>query len=308
MRKTVVAVALVVTGLGLAARGSGAVPVVRGPAAAGSSPAATASAGVCSYSSIQRHLYKKGVLTVATDSPAYSPWFENNTPSNGKGYESAVAYAVAKQLGFSRSQVKWTIEPFNSSYAPGPKTFDFDINEISYTTQRRPGRHLQRQLLRRATGTHRPQEEPDREAPHARPSFAPTSTATRSAPRAWRSSTTELRPTQQPQVFNNLERRQVGTPGGRIQALVVDTPTAQYISSSEIPNREWWASSRARASTTGLLFAKGDPLVGCVNMAIAKLTADGTLCQARSTSSSACTPPSRRSSRSRGPQGRTGCP
>ena len=76
------------------------------------------------------------MLTVATDSPAYDPWFENNTPSNGKGYESAVAYAVAKQLGFPKSQVKWTVEPFDASFAPGPKSFDFDINEISYTPER----------------------------------------------------------------------------------------------------------------------------------------------------------------------------
>ena len=76
------------------------------------------------------------MLTVATDTPAYSPWFSGNNPSNGKGYESAVAYAVAKQLGFTNSQVHWTREPFNDSYAPGPKKFDFDINEISYSPQR----------------------------------------------------------------------------------------------------------------------------------------------------------------------------
>ncbi len=73
---------------------------------------------------------------MATDKPVYPPWFENNQPSNGKGYESAVAYAVAAQLGFTPSQVKWAYEPFDSSYAPGPKKFDFDINEISYSPQR----------------------------------------------------------------------------------------------------------------------------------------------------------------------------
>ena len=66
------------------------------------------------------------MLTVATDQPAYPPYFISNNPANGKGFESAVAYAIAKQLGFARQAVKWTVEPFNSSYAPGPKDFDFD--------------------------------------------------------------------------------------------------------------------------------------------------------------------------------------
>jgi polar amino acid transport system substrate-binding protein len=73
---------------------------------------------------------------VANDSPAYPPYFEDNKPANGKGFESAVAYAVASKLGFAPSEVKWTVEPFDSSYAPGPKSFDFDINEISITAPR----------------------------------------------------------------------------------------------------------------------------------------------------------------------------
>lgn len=100
------------------------------------SPATSASTASCTYAGVQGELYAKGVLTVATDQPAYPPWFENNKPSNGQGYESAVAYAIAAQLGFKPSQVKWVYEPFDSSYAPGPKKFDFDINEISYTATR----------------------------------------------------------------------------------------------------------------------------------------------------------------------------
>lgn len=96
--------------------------------------AASAAASACSTSSPD--LYKSGQLTVATDSPAYSPWFDNNDPADGKGFESAVAYAVAAKLGFSKSQVKWVVEPFDNSYAPGAKNFDFDVNEISITPQR----------------------------------------------------------------------------------------------------------------------------------------------------------------------------
>ncbi len=81
-------------------------------------------------------LTRPGRLTVGTDKPAFPPYFEDDDPTNGRGFESAVAYAVARELGFSRDQVTWTTVPFNSSYAPGPKDFDFDINQISITPQR----------------------------------------------------------------------------------------------------------------------------------------------------------------------------
>ncbi len=86
--------------------------------------------------SINADEFAKGKLTVATDTPAYTPWFANNTPSNGKGYESGVAYAIAKELGVKKSNVVWVHEPFNASFEPGNKKFDFDINEISYTASR----------------------------------------------------------------------------------------------------------------------------------------------------------------------------
>ena len=84
-----------------------------------------------------------GVLTVGTDTPAFPPYFDDDDPTNGKGFESAVAYAIADQLGFATDEVKWIRVPFNSSYAPGPKKFDFDINQISIT----PARAKQRRLL-----------------------------------------------------------------------------------------------------------------------------------------------------------------
>src|SRR6478752_2737171 len=77
-----------------------------------------------------------GRLTVATDKPAYPPYFEDDEPANGEGFESAVAFAIADQLGYAKDQVEWVVEPFNSSYAPGPKDFDFDVNQISISPQR----------------------------------------------------------------------------------------------------------------------------------------------------------------------------
>src|ERR671936_830114 len=98
--------------------------------------------GACAKSSLT--LVHSGQLTVGTDNPAYPPWFGGaekkpwkvSDPRSGEGFESAVAYAVAKQLGFSRNEVEWKHVPFANSYAPGPKSFDFDINQISYKPAR----------------------------------------------------------------------------------------------------------------------------------------------------------------------------
>src|SRR5262245_5456311 len=128
MRRIMIAAVAAAIGTTLAACGS--------TSYGGSSAAPASPVDICPKASIGKLLYQPGVLTVGTDKPVYPPWFSGNNPSNGKGYESAVAYAVAKQLGFSSSQVRWVYEPFNNSYAPGPKKFDFDINEISATPKR----------------------------------------------------------------------------------------------------------------------------------------------------------------------------
>jgi len=265
MRKTL-AVVLAVVGLGLTGCGSNA-----------AQPPATQTGGqVCTNAAIQPDLHTHGVLTVATDSPAYPPWFENNTPSNGKGFESAVAYAVAKQLGFSKSHVKWVVEPFNSSYAPGPKTFDFDINEVSYSAARAKAvtfsigyYNVQQALVALKDSMIVKHHSPsDLRSYVYGDQIGTTSLAFINS---------ELKPTQPAQVFNVLNDVKSALQDGRIQALVVDTPTAQYISSSEIPHSVMVAQFPTTGEHYGLLFAKGDPLVGCVDKAIEKLKADGTL-------------------------------
>ena len=113
-------------------------------------------------------LLNDGTLTIATDSPAFPPWFVDDDPTNGEGYESAVAYAVADQLGFAADEVTWVTVPFNNSYKPGAKNFDFDINQISISPERaeavdfsdellrrRPGRRRAEGLRRRGRGQHR---------------------------------------------------------------------------------------------------------------------------------------------------------
>jgi polar amino acid transport system substrate-binding protein len=242
------------------------------PAAGGSSSASAAS---CSNSAIQGQLYAKGMLTVATDKPVYPPWFVNNKPANGQGYESAVAYAVAAQLGFSKSQVTWAYEPFNSSYAPGPKKFDFDINEISYSPQRA-------QVVTFSDSYYDVQQ--------ALVALKNSPIVTKHSPADLKSyvfgdqvGTTSLQfinsqiqPSQTPKVFETLNDVKQALQTKQIAALVTDTPTAEFIT-TEIPGSVVVAQFPSTGEHYGLLFAKGNKLVTCVNKALATLKGNGTL-------------------------------
>jgi polar amino acid transport system substrate-binding protein len=245
-------------------------------AGTGATSSASATVAACSYAGVQDELYAKGVLTVATDQPAYPPWFENNKPSNGKGYESAVAYAVAAQLGFKASQVKWAYEPFDDSYAPGPKKFDFDINEISYTATRA-------QVVTFSNSYYDVQQ--------ALVALKSSPIVTKHTPAELKTYVygdqvgttslafinTDIQPTQTPKIFETLNDVKQALQDKQIAALVTDTPTAQYISSSEIPGSIMVAQFPSTGEHYGLLFAKGNPLVGCVNKALATLKSNGTL-------------------------------
>jgi polar amino acid transport system substrate-binding protein len=269
MKHGVVAAAAVsvVAAAGLAACGSSGAPT------AGSSGSAKTT---CTYSGIQNSLYQKGALTVATDKPAYTPWFENNNPANGKGYESAVAYAVAKQLGFKPSQVHWAYEPFNDSYAPGPKKFDFDINEVSYTAQRAQAVSFSssyydvQQALVALKGT-------PIASKHSPAQLKGYVYGDQIGTTSLQFITSQIQPTATPKVYQTLNVVKEALQTHQIDAFVTDTPTAQYISSSEIPHSEMVAQFPSTGEHYGLLFAKGNPLVSCVNKALATLRANGTL-------------------------------
>jgi polar amino acid transport system substrate-binding protein len=250
-----------------------------GPANDSSSSSGGSSTGSsCSKSSLP--LTNKGELTIATDSPAYPPWFENNDPTNGKGFESAVAYAVADKLGFSRDQVKWTVEPFNKSYAPGPKDFDFDINQISITSQRAKavdfsdGYYDVNQALVALKND-----------PVAKDT---TLAQLKKAKLGAQVGTTSysyvvkyVKPTQQAFAYDTTNDAKSALQGGQIDGIVVDLPTAFYISAVQISGSSVVGQfpSQGQTEQFGMLFEKGSGLVDCVNKALAGLRQDGTLAQ-----------------------------
>jgi polar amino acid transport system substrate-binding protein len=241
------------------------------PAAGGSS----ASAASCSNSAIQSQLYAKGVLTVATDKPVYPPWFVNNKPANGQGYESAVAYAVAAQLGFSKSQVTWAYEPFNSSYAPGPKKFDFDINEISYSAARAQAVTFSDSYYDVQQALVALKNSPI-VTKHSQADLKTYVFGDQVGTTSLQFINSQIQPSQTPKVFETLNDVKQALQTKQIAALVTDTPTAEFIT-TEIPGSVVVAQFPSTGEHYGLLFAKGNQLVTCVNKALATLKANGTL-------------------------------
>jgi polar amino acid transport system substrate-binding protein len=240
-----------------------------------SSQTAAASANTCTPAKLQTH--SKGILTVATDSPAYPPYFEHNDPSNGQGFESAVAYAVAGKLGYSRAKVKWVSEPFDASYSPGPKSFDFDINEISITPARAkavdfsPGYYTNPQAIIVASNS-----------PYA---HAKSLAALKGANIGVQIGTTSLsaaqsviKPTHAPQVFNTSNDVVQAFKIHRVNAIVVDLATAFELTSTELHDTTIAGQFSAPGGDRwGLLMAKGSPIAGCVSRAVTQLQSNGTL-------------------------------
>ncbi|HWU23477.1 MAG TPA: ABC transporter substrate-binding protein [Nocardioides sp.] len=237
----------------------------------------TASAAQCTTD--QLHLLHPGALTVGTDSPAYDPWFVGNDPKNGKGFESAVAYAVAKQLGFTKDQVTWVTVPFNNSYKPGAKDFDFDINQISINAQRAKvvdfsdGYYSAAQAV--VVLKNSPAAGATSLADLAKYKIgAQTGTTSLTAVRD------VIKPASDPLVFQNTNNAKQALLNGQVDAIVADLPTAFYISAAEIPGSEPLGQFSYDGGTPeqfGMLFQKGNPLVSCVNWALGQLKADGTL-------------------------------
>ncbi|MDQ6732043.1 MAG: ABC transporter substrate-binding protein [Actinomycetota bacterium] len=241
--------------------------------AAAGSP--TSSAAACTPGALATQ--SQGVLTVATDSPAYPPYFVNNNPTNGKGFESAVAYAVAAKLGYPAAKVRWTKEPFDASYAPGPKSFDFDINEISITPARSHVVDFSAPYYTNPQGVIVPSGSP----------LAHTTTlaALRNANIGVQIGTTSLsavteliKPLGQPQVFNTSNDVVSAFKIHRINALVTDLATAFQLTATSLPHTTIAGQFSAPGGDRwGLLLSKGSKLTPCVSHAVSALSSDGTL-------------------------------
>jgi polar amino acid transport system substrate-binding protein len=231
-------------------------------------------------------LVNAGKLTVGTDNPAFPPWFGGpekspwkvSDPRSGQGFESAVAYAVASRLGFAKDEVNWIVVPFNTAFAPGPKKFDFAINQISYTPQRAKAVAFsdsyynvnQAVVAKKGTPIAGAQSSADLQKYKLGAQLGTTS---------YQYIKDFIKPSKQPAVFDSNDAAVASLKNGQIDGLVVDLPTAFYVTAAQVPGSKivgQFPTGNA-GERFGMVFEKGNKLVGCVNHALTEMKNDGTL-------------------------------
>jgi polar amino acid transport system substrate-binding protein len=251
-------------------------PGPTGSASESTSSSPSADPAACAASAVRT----PGTLTIGTDSPAYDPWFSNNDPTNGEGFESAVAYAVAEKLGFTGDQVKWVKVPFNSSYAPGKQGyFDFDINQIAITPERAKvvdfsdGYYTAAQAVIMLKG-------PDSEGVTSVSQLQGLRLGAQTGTTSLTAIRNVIKPDSEPVVFEDTNAAKQALLNHQVDAILADLPTALYIVAVEIPKGTIVGQLQAvpgQDEQFGMLFEKGSNLVPCVNQALAMLRDDGTL-------------------------------
>lgn len=217
----------------------------------------------------------EGVFTFGTDQPAYAPWFIDDDPANGKGFESAVAYAVAEKLGYAADEVAWVRVPFNAAIAPGPKTFDANLNEFSITDERKQAVDFSSpyfdvtQALVTVTSS-----------PAAQVTTLAGLQGLRLGAQVGTTSYTAAKDVDPDvAVFNNNDDAKAALSNGQIDAIVLDLPTA-FAVQAELTDGKIVGQlppSGAQSEQFGIVLDKGSPLTACVSQAVDELGDDSVL-------------------------------
>jgi len=251
-----------------------------------SSPSGTTSGSSCAKGSLT--LVSPGKLTIGTDNPAFPPWYGGapghgwkvSDPYSGKGYESAVAYALAKQLGFAHGDVTWKYTPFDNAFAPGKKAFDFDINQVSFTPDRAKVVDFSDSYYDVAQSV----------VVNDGTAIAKVTTVAGLKPyelgaqlgtTSYQLIQSQIKPSKKPSVFPSNAGAVQALKNKQIDGLVVDLPTAFYVTAVQVPNGKvlGYFATKPGGEHFGMVFQKGNSLVPCVNHALATLRSNGTLKQ-----------------------------
>jgi len=250
----------------------------------GGAAGTTTAAASCDKGSLE--LVNPGQLTIGTDNPAFPPWFEGTkefdpwdptTEPTKKGYEQETAYAIAEKLGFSDAEVKWTVVPFNQSFRPGPKKFDFDINQISYLPERATAVDF--------SDSYYDVEQAIVTVEGSKIADAGSIADLKDAKLGAQIGTTSLeainetiQPSSEPSVYDTNNDAISALKAKQIDGIVVDFPTALYMSAVQLDNGKVVGRLAADGSEYfGVVLEKDSPLTECVNEAIQKIKDDGTL-------------------------------
>ncbi len=263
-------------------------PSLAPSAAPSEAPSPTPTPDACAKENLA--VVTAGKMTLGTDNPAYPPYFLENTdgsktdpweigdPNNATGFESAVGYAIAGELGFTRDEVTWVVVPFVTAFAPGPKVFDADLNQVSYKPERAEtadlseGYYFGNQSLVVLKSS-------------------PLATATsigalkdftfgaQVGTTSYDAIVGLIKPSKDPLVYDDNDKAVEALKLGTIDGIVVDLPTGDYVANVQLEGKGTIVGQFEGGTPEhfSAVLAKDSPLTDCVNGAIATLTADGTL-------------------------------
>jgi polar amino acid transport system substrate-binding protein len=216
-------------------------------------------------------LFKEGVLTVATDKPAYPPWFKGSS-KDYSGYEGDIASEIADRMDLP---IKWTVEPFNKSYAPGAKDFDFDINEITITPEREKAVDFSDGYFDNAQGVLVMKDNPAAKAKSVS-DLKDLTIGAQVGTTALDFVNETVKPTTDPKVYDSTNDAKSALESGQIDVFVTDLVTTVYLRDIEIEGSTV-IGKYPRNEQFGMLFEQGNPLVDCVNEVLGEMKIDGTL-------------------------------
>jgi len=274
LKRVVAVAASAAFALGLAACSTGAAA----PASPNSPAAGESTSAAPTTVDVKTLTVTPGKLTIATGKPAYSPWVEDDKPESGKGFEAAVAYAVAEKLGFAKQDVVWKRTTFDEAVAPGPKAWDFNLQQYSITDERKKAvdfsspYYTTSQAVLTYAGSPAAKATTIADLKGIKFGVAIGTTSQKAL-------TTIIAPTDQPKIFNSNDDLVQALKSKQIEALVVDLPTALYLAAAEIDNGKiiGQLADTSGGDQFGLVLAKGSKLTAPVTAAMDALKADGTL-------------------------------
>ncbi len=238
------------------------------------SPAASPVAGLFDIATLP--LRNEGRLTIHADQPLYPPWFIDNDPTNGQGFEGALAAALAARLGFAPDQVDWGYTSFNASYAPGEKPFDFYMTEVSITEERKEAVDFSDAYYKSPLTVITREGSPVLEA-KTLADLSQFTFATQVGTTYYQVVIDDIQPENDPLVMDTTADALQQLVNETVDATVADLESAQFITGIQfeglviagvLPNNP--------GEGMGAVFEKGSELVPFFNEALASLKDDGT--------------------------------
>jgi polar amino acid transport system substrate-binding protein len=256
-------------------------------AATGARSATAAESAIPGCAPGSLNLIEDGVLTIGADNPAFPPWFGGaektkpwkvSDPYSGKGYESAVAYAVARQLGFTKPQVKWTVVPFNNSFRPGKKSFDFYMTQVSFSPERARAVDFSRSYYFVNQAVVGREGQPIAKV-RSIAGLKRYKLGAQVGTTSYTYITRFIRPSSSPLVYDTNDAAVQALKNGQLDGIVVDLPTAFYVTAVQVDDGVIVGKlpTRGTKERFGMVFQKGNPLRGCVNRALDRLWRNGSI-------------------------------